>query len=313
VTTPSPAQPPQDFGFGAVVARESRQRLLNRDGSFNVRRTGLGFFESWSAYHFLLRVSWPRFLLLLAGGFAATNALFGALYFACGPGALVGPGGDTPAGRFAQAYFFSVETLATIGYGHVSPRGLAANLALTLESFVGLLAIALIAGIVFARFARPVARIRFSDVAVVAPYRGGTGLMFRIANMRESELMEVGARVLLSRRRGGGATTDREFHTLQLERDRVVFFPLTWTVVHPITADSPLHRVSAEELRASEAELLVYLTAYDETFSQTVHARSSYRADEVVFDARFAPIVALTEDERAVRVDVRKLSEIQRL
>ena len=313
MTGPAPAQQPQDFGFGAVVARESRQRLLNRDGSFNVRRLGLGFFESWSAYHFLLRVSWPRFLGLLAGGFAGTNALFGSLYFACGRGALVGPGNDTLPGRFAEAYFFSVETLATIGYGHVSPRGLAANLVLTVESFVGLLAIALIAGIVFARFARPVARVRFSDVAVVAPYRGGTGFMFRIANMRESELLEVSARVLLSRRRNGGAATDREFHQLQLERDRVVFFPLSWTVVHPITAGSPLHGVTPEELRASEAEFLVYLTAYDETFSQTVHARSSYRAEEVAFGARFAAIVDLADDERTVRVDVRRLSDIERL
>jgi inward rectifier potassium channel len=310
---PDAGPPPQDFGFGSVVARASRQRLLNRDGSFNVRRSGLGFFESWSAYHFLLRVSWPRFLLLLAGGFTAVNTLFATLYLACGPYALVGPAGDSLHSRFAQAYFFSVETLATIGYGHVSPRGMAANLVLTVESFVGLLALALIAGIVFARFARPVARVRFSDVAVVAPYRGGTGFMFRLANLRESELMELRARVLLARRRDGGTATDREFVQLALERDRVVFFPLTWTIVHPIDAASPLHGVTEEELRASDAEFLIYLTAYDETFSQTVHARSSYRSEEVVFGARFTNIVDLDADDRTVRVDVRQLSAIQRL
>jgi inward rectifier potassium channel len=178
---------------------------------------------------------------------------------------------------------------------------------------VGLLALALIAGIVFARFARPVARVRFSDVAVVAPYRGGTGFMFRLANLRESELMELRARVLLARRRDGGTATDREFVQLALERDRVVFFPLTWTIVHPIDAASPLHGVTEEELRASDAEFLIYLTAYDETFSQTVHARSSYRSEEVVFGARFTNIVDLDADDRTVRVDVRQLSAIQRL
>ena len=188
-----------------------------------------------------------------------------------------------------------------------------ANLLVAAESLTGLLGLALVAGIAFARFARPVAMIRFSDVALVAPYQGGTGFMFRIANVRESELLELGAKVSLSRRRPGGTTNEREFHELRLERDAVTFFPLSWTIVHPIDESSPLWGVGAEELRESDPEFLVYLTALDETFAQQVHARRSYKADEIVHGARFRSIIERGATDGAVRVDVRNISAIERV
>ena len=303
-----PAENP-DLGFGPVVAAQSRRRLLNRDGTFNVERTGLRFFESISLYHFLLTITWPRFLALAAAGYFATNALFAAGYVACGPGALEGPGADgsLPA-RFVQAFFFSVQTLATIGYGRVSPNGLAANLLVAVESLVGLLGFAVVAGIGFARFARPNPQLVFSRTAVVAPYRGITGFMLRLANARSSQLVEVEAKVSLSRRGPGGR---REFHELPLERHRVAFFPLSWTVVHPIDERSPLHGVTAEQLRASQAEFLILLSGYDEASAQTVHVRSSYTADEVVFGARFRSILDATRPDGVVRLDIRGLSQLE--
>jgi inward rectifier potassium channel len=320
VTTPSHPTAPDapalsertengDLGFGGVVASRSRQRLLNRDGSFNVRRTGLRFFESISLYHFLLTVSWPRFLLLAASGYVAVNALFAAAFVACGPDALVGPGRDGSLGaRFAQAFFFSVQTLATIGYGTVSPSGLAANSLVALESLVGLLGFAVVAGIGFARFARPTTQVVFSRLAVVAPYRGITGWMFRIANARSGQLVEVEAKVSMSWR---GPDGKRNFDELALERHRVAFFPLSWTIVHPIDAASPLHGWTAERLRASETEFLILLSGYDETSAQTVHVRSSYRAEEVVFGARFRSILDTAAGDGVVRLDIRGIHDIE--
>jgi inward rectifier potassium channel len=178
---------------------------------------------------------------------------------------------------------------------------------------LGLVGVAVIAGISFSRFSRPVARILFSRNAIVAPYRGGRAFMFRIVNQRSSQLVEVSAKVLLSRRKRDGVTSmDREFITLELERSSVVFFPLAWTIVHPIDKKSPLRDWTGEDLAECEAEFLILLNGFEETFSQTVHARSSYKSSEVVWGARFRSMfLPRTGDE--VRVDIRKLHEIEKV
>ena len=165
-----------DLGFGNVVSSQSRRRLLNRDGTFNVRRTGLGFLESLSVYHFLLEISWPRFLGLACVWYILVNALFAAIYVALGPGALDGVEATSALGSFGEAFFFSVYTLATIGYGNVTPAVWPADVVATLESLAGLLTFGLAAGIMFARFARPNARIIFSRNALIAPYHEGCRL-----------------------------------------------------------------------------------------------------------------------------------------
>jgi inward rectifier potassium channel len=301
-----------DLGFGAVVARESRARLLNRDGSFNVRRTGLRVWESLSVYHYFLTLSWPRFLSFVALAYVTANAIFGAVYVLLGHGALAGAEHLDDMHRYAKAFFFSVHTLATIGYGNVVPATLSADVVVTIESLVGILGFSVVAGIVFARFARPVARIVFSKNAVIAPYRGGRAFMFRIVNQRSTQLVQLEARVLLARRRVAGArTADREFVQLDLERERVVFFPLAWTIVHPIEENSPLRDWTAEDLRECDAEFLILLNGFDETFSQTVHARSSYKVQDVVWGARFASMFNPPE-EGVVSVDIRKLDDLER-
>lgn len=306
-----PENPEEDLGFGSVVARESRKRLLNRDGTFNVRREGLSFFQSLSVYHWMLTVSWPAFLGFVTAAYLVVNALFAFAYRLCGPGSLRGPSGESMTPSFGQAFFFSVHTLATIGYGTLSPETLSANLVVTAESIVGLFGFAIAAGLMFARFSRPVADILFSDRAVIGPYADRTGLMFRITNRRSSQLVELKARVLLSRRRSGSGRGEREFVLLPLERDRVALFPLTWTVVHPIDEQSPLFGAGRSELELCDAEFLILLSGFDETFSQTVHTRSSYKWSEIVFGARFTSVFLPIEADGVVRVDVRRLNELE--
>jgi inward rectifier potassium channel len=303
----------RDLGFGSVVARESRQRLLNRDGSFSVERTGLGFWAAISPYHALLTMSWVRFLGLAAAFYLTANAVFAWGYVLCGPEALQGMQDPQIQSLYLRAYFFSVQTLATIGYGHVAPSGLEANLLVTIESLVGLLGFALVTGMLFARFSRPTAKIVFSNVAVIAPYRGITAFEFRIANQHNNQIIELEAKVLYSRMESSGGRKVRRFYELNLERRRVTFFPLSWTVVHPIDGTSPLRGVTDLQLEESDAEFLILLTGIDETFSQTVHARSSYKPHEIVWNARFADIFRRMEKEGTLTIDVGRIHQIEKV
>lgn len=304
------SQGPNDLGFGSVVSRESRRRLLNRDGSFNVARVGIPWYGSMSLYHALIGTTWTRFLGVVSLGYLLANFAFALVYFGLGAGALHGPVVATTLERLWQCFFFSVQTLATIGYGVVSPATHAANVVVAVESVTGLVGFAVVSGIAFARFARPVGRFIFSDRALVSPFQSGHALMFRTTNARQNQMLDVQARVLLTRRTGPDRNT-REFVELPLERTHVAFFPLTWTVVHPITEASPLWGATAEKLRECDTELIVLLSGVDETFSQTVFARTSYRGDEVVFGARFVDAFDRTQDDGVLRVDVRKLNEYE--
>lgn len=304
-TAPPENAEPQDLGFGPAVTRQSRERLLNPGGSFNVRRSGLGIFESVNPFHFLLSMSWPAFFGLVILVYLGLNAIFAGLYLLAGPGALGGPG-ETALGQFGRAFFFSVETLATIGYGTIYPVSTAANALMTAESMVALLVFALSSGIMFSRFARPRALIRFSRNAVIAPYREGKAFEFRIANVRNTQIIELTARVLYSWRDGAG---NRYFEELALERRKVVFFPLSWTVVHPIDEHSPLRDMDARRLEEVDAEFLVLLTGTDEVLSQMVHARSSYKPHEIRWNVRFANI--LERADGTVTVDVGRIHDLE--
>jgi len=303
----------RDLGFGSVVSRESRDRLLNADGSFNVARRGLGFWPLLNPYHNLLTMSWPKFLGVFALFYVVANVVFAFAFMMCGPAALNAPPDIGLSNTFLRAFFFSVETLATIGYGNISPSNVAAHTVVTVEALMGILGTALITGLVFARFSRPRAQILFSRAAVIAPYRGVTAFMFRIANARSNEIVELGCKVLFARFVDEDGQSIRRYYPLALERERVVFFPLSWTVVHPIDENSPLFGLSDDDLRRSSAEFLILLNGTDETFSQTVHTRSSYAAADVVWDARFVNVFNRRTGRERLTIDVRRLHDIERV
>ena len=304
----------RDLGFGSVVSRESRQRLLNRDGSFNVVRSGLGFLESFAPYHQALTISWWGFFGLVVASYVVINLAFAVAYLACGPEALVGTGAQMMGGRFGQAFFFSVETFATIGYGQIAPNGVPANIVVTIEALVGLMYQALATGLLFARFTRPTAALLFSNRAVVAPYGEGQALMFRIVNRRRNEIIQLEAQVLLSAMEPDGrGGIVRRYAPLALERNKVTFFPLSWTIVHPIDGNSPLMGRTLQDLERARAEVLVLLTGVDEALEQTVHARSSYRSDEIVWNARFRSMFLTEGAGDRVAVDISQIHEIEQL
>jgi inward rectifier potassium channel len=304
----------RDLGFGTRVAQQSRLRLLNRDGTFNVGRSGLSFLQSMELYNSLLTMSWSRFYLATILGFCGVNAFFALCYLVMGTDSLSGIATTNPFAWFIQAFFFSVQTFTTVGYGHIWPGDIAGNVVSIINAFVGLLGFAVATGLMFARFSRPTARIAYSEHAVIAPYRDITAFMFRIANMRRSQLIEVDVKVLLITIENTSGTRRRHFHQLYLERDHVGFFPLTWTIVHPVDENSPLFGTTEKEMRDQEMEFLVLLTAIDDAFSQTVHSRTSYRYDEVLCGVRFVDIFVGADDSDGIlRVNLRRLNDVERI
>ena len=298
----------QDLGLGGKLSERSHARLLNRDGSFNVRRNNLSPFHPYNVYHTLVSLPVPRLFLLMVAGYFATNLLFATLYWLAGPDAVAGAA-SSPLARFEDCLFFSVQTLATIGYGKLVPNTRAANVLVAIEALVGLLGFAILSALLFARFARPTAKIRFSSHAVIAPYQNGWALMFRLANMRNHDLTDVHAVVSFARWVDENGMRRSRFDQLALERDFIIFMPLHWVVVHPITETSPLRGLTAESLAGADPEVVCLITADDETFAQTVHARSSYDKTDIVWGARFRDMYLPDADR--VTIDLGRLSDFE--
>ncbi|MBV9555361.1 MAG: ATP-sensitive inward rectifier potassium channel 10 [Alphaproteobacteria bacterium] len=278
-----------------LIAREIADRVV----AIGLRRQWFG-----DLYHRILTVGWPSFL---AGAFAVyigANVVFAGLYLVQ-PGAIA----NAAPGSFFDAFFFSVETIATVGYGQMLPATLYANAVMTLEAAVGLLFAALITGLVFARFSRPTARITFSQVAVVHPYNGVPTLSIRLANERQNQLLaaEVSFTLLRDETSVEGETR-RRFYDLTLLRDRSPVFALTFTVMHPIDEASPLHGLSSTELEAQNAELVVMAGGIDETLVQPVTARTSYLPHEIRWGHQFVDIFGWTEDGRRA-IDYRRFHD----
>ena len=288
--------PEQQFdpGITQTYAGELR-RIINRDGSFNVRRRGRSL-RDLHVYQFLLSLSWPSFIGLVLAAFVVLNAAFAGLYAAAGIRNLAGAEVSTRVETFLNAFFFSVQTLTTVGYGTISPRGISTNVIASIEAMMGVMGFAFTAGLLYGRFSRPSARILFSQNALVAPYKDGTSLQFRVANRRSNAIVNLEAKVLLMTVEWVGGVQKRRYAQLSLERPAVFFLPLTWTIVHPIDRESPLFEITPLQLAERSAELLVLINGFDDTFSQVVHARTSYRFDEILWGRRFTS--AFSADER---------------
>jgi inward rectifier potassium channel len=242
-------------------------------------------------YHHLLTSSWPSLLLQILVAFIVLNTLFALAYLFNG-----GIDNARP-GNFGDVFFFSVETMATIGYGRLSPITLPANILMSLEALIGLMGLAMMTGLIFAKFSRPSARVRYSHYAVVSMRDDVLSLMFRMANMRSSQIVEATVHVVFARQeQTAEGESVRRFYDLRLTRYRNAIFSFSWTVVHPIDTDSPLYGLTPAMVKASRAELTVSVTGIDEIVSQTVHSRHSYDAADIIWGARMVDIISRSPD-----------------
>ncbi len=309
-TTKPTAQ--DDLGLGLQPVLHN-QRVINRNGSANIRRTGMPFFRTADLYNALITMSWSVFNLLVFTFYVLINILFALLYLSIGIQNLEGiKPSNSMFLHFMDAFFFSAQTISTVGYGHISPSGLTTSFAAAFESLIGLLSFALATGLLYGRFSRPSAKIRYSKNMVVAPYKDITGLMFRLANFRSNQLIEVEVSVSLTYNAMIDGKSIRQFLPLELERKKIGLLTLSWTVVHPITESSPLKTMNEEFLKSSEAEFLVMVKAFDDSFSQTVHSRTSYTDEEVIWDAKF--ISAISHDESGINVlELNKIDDLENI
>lgn len=268
-------------------------RILGRHGSFNiVANNPLRDFSDVT--HALLTMSWARFFAVILLGFVLLNAVFAGAY-------LLVPNGVTglAPGAFLDAFAFSVQTVSTIGYGAMSPTSPAAHALVAIESLTGLLGVGLVTGLFFAKFARPTARVMFSNVAVVRPRDGVPTLQWRLANERGNRIVDARMSVVLAyRHETNEGEVMRTFIPLPLVRDHSPVFALSWTAMHVLDESSPMHGWTQDDMAAVFGELVITISGVDDTFNQPIHAQWSYVADEVLWNHGFADIIVRLPDGR---------------
>lgn len=274
-------------------------RVVLPDGTFNVERKSLSY-ELKDTYQYLITIGWGHFFIWLFTGYLFANTCFALIYLAIGVEHLAGADLESAGTRFLSAFFFSAQTLTTVGYGGIHPAGWVTSGIAAVEAMIGVLGFALATGLLYGRFSHPQMKILFSRNVLISPYNEGEALMFRIANQRSNNILNASVKVLLvfSEKAESGFT--RRYYPLNLERESVTFFPLSWTVVHPIDAESPFFGLSESEITENRCEIIVQVSGYDDTFHQETHRLSSYTAGDFVWNAKFLPAFSTLEDGRTV-------------
>jgi inward rectifier potassium channel len=295
-------------GYGNIAANYGG-RLMNSDGTPNIKKTGIPLFQKFSIFHSLLTMGLWKFIAIIFLFYTILNLIFASIYYFIGIDHLTGLHAQDFFGQFAECFFFSAQTLTTVGYGRVAPTGLATNIVSSLQALLGLLAFALVTGLLYARFSLPKAFIKFSKNAVIAPYQGATGLMIRLANYKNTaSLTEVEAKISIALIENVNGKPTNQFYNVKLETSKINALALSWTLVHPIDSDSPLYGFTAEDYESRLGEILVYVKGFDETFSNSVLARTSYTFHEVLYGHKFTPMYVRDDTVRTTIVDHSKLS-----
>ena len=300
-----------DLGFGRVVVQDVRGRFMSKDGTPMGKKYGLGAQRAEHWYLRALAASWPKFLGWTFGALLLVNGFFALAYMSIGPMAIAGVDALGMTDPFLGAFSFSIGIFTTTGTGVMHAVGASANWLVVFESLFGPIALVGVSGLLIARLTRPRMRLRFSESGVIAPYEDGRAFMFRIVNVHPGEISDVHVRVNLIWYETIDGKRERNFHQLALERESVEFFPLHWTIVHPITPDSPLRGATPAMLADADAEFLVSVKAHEETFSTRVAAKISYRYDEISWDVKFGSIFA--NGDGVVAIDVERLDRTDRL
>ncbi len=297
-------------GFG-TNGRDSGGRFYNTDGIPNVRKKGIGFFEGISWFHTMINLKTFHFILLILFGFIGINLLFTFIYLLIGTDHLVGIRQGGPFEIFMEVFFFSAQTLTTVGYGRVSPMGNLAGLVSTLEAFAGLMSFALASGLFFARFSRPFMHVRFSKNVLFSPFKEGKALMFRVAPFNDNVLSEVEVKLTLAIRELENGKQVNRFYPLTTTVSRINALVLSWTVVHEIKEDSPLFGFSEQDLMETPFEILVFIKAFDETYANQVIRRYSYLSQDIICNAKFQVMYHPDPYSNSTILDFDKLNDYE--
>jgi inward rectifier potassium channel len=297
-----------DTGF-SNKADTATSRFVNKDGSYNIRKTGLGFINRFSIFQLMLTIPRWKFIGVILLFYVTINLLFTSVYLLIGTDQLQGMIGAASWVKFKEVFYFSTQTFTTVGYGRVNPIGDGVNIVASIESLTGLLSLAIATGLIYGRFARPRAYLIFSEHALISPYKGKTALMFRFVNYKNNHShtdVEVKVNVGMTFQQDGETTY--QYYTLSLERERVESLPMNWTVVHPIDENSPFNGFTHEDMKNSDVEVYALIRGFDDIFSDVVQQRISYTYDEILFNRKFSRMFRESEDGKTTILELDKLS-----
>jgi inward rectifier potassium channel len=298
----------ENSGFGSNVSG----RFINKDGLPNVNRKGVNIFNRYSWYHTMLDLSTFNFLSYLVIAYVLVNLFFALIYYLIGVEHLTGIDKSNPVNEFIDVFFFSSQTFTTVGYGRIAPVGFMASLVATFEAFLGLLTFAIATGLFYGRFSRPRAYLKFSEVAVVAPFKETSALMFRLAPYKNNALTDADVVITTAIEVMENSSPRINFYQLKTQLSKINTLALNWTIVHEIDEESPFYGFSEEDFKNTGIEIIVHIRAFDEVFSNTVVQRTSYVTKEIVYGAKFIPMYYPDKDNLSTVLNLDKISDYQK-
>lgn len=306
------AQSVINSGFGTNTSSYGG-RFITKSGNANVRKTGIPFLDTISWYHTMLTIPRWKFFFILFAFYFLVNFIFATIYYIIGVAHLNGINAVKSLDQFGQTFFFSIQTFTTVGYGHISPTGFLTSFVASIEALFGLLSFAIATGLFYGRFSQPRAHLVFSKNAIIAPYQGRTALMLRIAPFKNTNLTDAEAHITLGLHLEEDGKMVNKFYALDLELDKVGSLTLSWTLVHPITENSPLYQMNEKDLKSIIGEIMVYIKVFDDMYSTTVVKRSSYTFGEVVYGAQFLPMFTRSKENDKTLLHIDRLNLFERV
>ena len=305
LNTNTPNEVNTGFGTNAI---DYGGRLVNKDGTPNIHKTGIPFLQRFSWFHSMLTFSKIKFFLIVLSFYIGINLLFTLIYYIIGTEHLSGMIVHSETERFSEAFFFSTQTFTTVGYGRISPVGFLTSAIAAFEALIGLMSFALMTGLLYGRFSRPMAYLKYSDNALISPYKDITGLMIRVAPFKNTTLTEAVAKLTMVIVKEENGEMSNKFYNLDLELQTVNALTLSWTLVHPITPESPLYNFTQEDFANTKGEILVFIKAFDDLFSNTVISRTSYTFKEVFYGGKFLPMFHRDDENNTTVPELEKLN-----